>query len=447
MYDITYKQELAKALKIDDLSLLNSIVGEEEFKTLISTFDVQSYSPGNRLNYNKVDSFDFENLKNHKFCVNLHVHTSASDGLSDIRTILDSAVKIADENFINSGFGFMLAITDHDTVENAVNAVKIISSEKEKYKNLKLVLGCELSTVATDFRNQKKTLDIHTLLYCINPFEQKLSSFLHTKIEKKYSLANKTLEELNTNLVDSLSQLNIKLSLEEAAKIHPMITKGQDEVSHPLKKYIFAKTLYSYYVDNNDRIKDILQSLNVSENMLSYEKPVYMYKSMFNNERYFYIYREALEKYLNFITNNKFSIKLENIPKNIENALLLAKQICEKSHPSANRSIDAFSLFEDTLEFINTLDYGLISIAHPARINYKYVDSQVDEFFDEFWQVFKLHGKSRALAYEKYYQAYTGEKCIAVLPVIEKSASKYHLLSTGGIDSHAYCVYSRSPII
>lgn len=446
MYDITYKQELAKALKIDDLSLLNSIVGEEEFKTLNSTFDVQSYSPGKRLNYNKVDSFDFENLKNHKFCVNLHVHTSASDGLSDIRTILDSAVKIADENFINSGFGFMLAITDHDTVENAVNAVKIITSDKEKYKNLKLVLGCELSTVATNFRNQKKTLDIHTLLYCLNPFEQKLSSFLKTKIEKKYLLANKTLEDLNTDLADLLSQLNIKLSLEEAAKIHPMITKGQDEVSHPLKKYIFAKTLYSYYVDNNYKIKDILQNSNVSENMLSYEKPVYMYKSMFNNDRYFYIYREALEKYLNFITDNKFSIKLENIPKNIENALLLAKQICEKSHPSANRSIDAFSVFEDTLEFINTLDYGLISIAHPARINYKYVDSHVDEFFDEFWQVFKQHGKSRALAYEKYYQAYTGEKRIAVLPIIEKSASKYNLLPTGGIDSHAYCVYSRSPI-
>ena len=260
----------------------------------------------------------------------------------------------------------------------------------------------------------------------------------------KLKLANKTLNNLKENLSPLLVDLGLSLNLEEAAKIHPMIIKGQDEVSHPLKKYIFARTLYSYYVENNSEILEILKKENINNDFLSYEKPVFKYKSMFNNERYFYIYKVALEKYLNFITDNKYSIALSEIPENIEQYLLKAKEICEMSHPARDRSLDGFSEFSETLKFINTLEYGLISIAHPARINTNYINTDLFSFFNEFWNVYKTFGAQRAYAYEKYYQSYSASKHFERLTAIDETAKKYGLAYTGGIDSHGYGICSRA---
>ena len=444
MYDINYKKILAEALNIDDLSLLDSVVGEQEFKLLLSGFTSDSFSPGKRQDIYKIDDFDFCNLDNHRFCANLHVHTNASDGIAGIEQVLEAATAIADLN-VNAGeFGFLLAITDHDTVENAQNALKIVSADKDKFKNLKLVLGVEISTVATEFSNQLKTLDIHTLGYCINPFEKSLKDFLKNKMQLKFELANITLNKLKYEFSQLLNTLNLDLTLDDAAKIHPMITKGQDEVSHPLKKYIFAKTLFSFYVLNDPSVYSILQAENIDISLLSYEKPVFKYKSMFNNERYFYIYKDALEKYLNEITGNTYSIKLPDIPKDIEEALLKAKSICEAAHPQKNRSIDAFSEFSQTLEFINKLDCGLISIAHPARINTNYIDSDLFSFYNELWEMYKRFGKDRAYAYEKYYQSYTTKKHYERVQAIDDTALKYNLACSGGIDSHGCGVCSRA---
>ncbi len=444
MFDENYKKALAKRLGITDLSLLNPIVGENEFCTILPKLDIQNFSPGIRIDKNKIDAFDLSNVKNHKFCANLHVHTNASDGLADIEQILDSASKIADDNAANGCFGFLIGITDHDTVQSAQKVLPIITKTPDKYKNLKIVLGVEISTVATGFSNQLKTLDIHTLLYCVNPFEQSLNHFLENKMNLKLELANKTLNNLKEMLSPLLTELKLNLSLDEASKIHPMITKGQDEVSHPLKKYIFARTLYSYYVDNNPEIQKILIKENTDKNLLSYEKPVFKFKSLFNNEKYFYIYKDALEKYLNLITDNKYNIVLSQIPQHIEQYLLQAKAICEKSHPDKTRKIEAFSDFLDTLKFINTIEYGLASIAHPARINTNYVDADLFSFFDEFWYFYKKYGKDRAYAYEKYYQSYSGKKHYERLKAIESTAEKYNLKQTGGIDSHGFRIYSRA---
>ena len=444
MFDVNYKEALANSLKISDLSLLDSIVGSDELKFLLSKLDAQCFTPENHKNKSQIDTMDFSNIKNPKFCANLHVHTNASDGLANIEQILEASLKIADDNAQKQNFGFLLAITDHDTVKNAQKALQIVTKNKDKYKHLKLALGVEISTVATNFSNQIKTLDIHTLLYGINPFENRLNDFLEKKMELKLELANKTLNNLKENLSPLLVDLGLSLNLEDAAKIHPMITKGQDEVSHPLKKYIFARTLYSYYVENNPEILELLKNENINNDFLSYEKPVFKFKSMFNNERYFYIYKVALEKYLNFITDNKYSIALSEIPENIEQYLLKAKEICEMSHPARDISLDAFSEFSETLKFINTLEYGLISIAHPARINTNYINSDLFSFFDEFWNVYKTFGAQRAYAYEKYYQSYSSPKHFERLTAIDETAKKYRLAYTGGIDSHGYGICSRA---
>lgn len=444
MNDIDYKKTLARHLDITDLNLLRSVVAPNEFKEFINLFDENAYKPDNWLDINKVSTFDCQSLGNNKFFANLHVHTNHSDGLACVSQILDCAIKIADENAKNGGFGFLLAITDHDTIDGVKEALNIIIQNPEKYRNLKLVTGVEISTVGVDFSYQKKTLDIHTLFYCLNPFDEQLNMFLNEKMHQKYNLACETLNFLKKSLSSVLEELNLNLSLEDAAKIHPMITKGQDEVSHPLKKYIYGEILFSYYVQNNANLLKKLEEFGVDNKLLSYEKPVYMYKSMFNNERYFFIYKDALQKYLNFITNNKYNFILPDIPETLVKTLLTGKEICEKSHPSCESRLQAFSYFEETLKFLNSLDSGVISIAHPARINVHNIDRPLFDFFNEFWDVYKKNGKDSAFAYEKYYRSYTSSSKLKMLDDINKAADLYKLAATGGIDSHGFGICTRA---
>ena len=423
MFDKKYKEILQHNLKIKDPALLDCIVGEEEFRYFLSKYDKNSFVP----------------LKN--FCANLHVHTIYSDGTANIKEIFDNAQMIAEKN----NKQFLLAITDHDTIEGTKEALTFLLENKEKYKNLKLVLGVEISTVGTKFSGQIKAFDIHTLVYCINPFDKRLNDFINKKRQLKFELAKRILSDLQNGLENVLKTYNIELSLDEASKIHPMITKGEDEVSHPLKKYIFSKILFSHYVENDDAILNILKTKGIDTKSMSYEMPVFKYKSMFNNEKYFYIYKEALEKYLNQIIGENI-IKLPQIPQSIVETLLKGKYICEAAHPSVGKSCtgqDAFSFFEDTLSFISSLDYGLMSIAHPARLNLKNTTLEYPDFFDELFYTYKKYGRDKAYAYEKYYQSYSNKKIQGILDIIDNSADKFALAFTGGIDSHGKNICTR----
>lgn len=439
MLDKEYKTTLAQELKINDIDFGKNILGPQAFLDYLSLLKEENFAPGKRLDFETVDTFDNSNIDNGLFCANLHVHTHYSDGTSDVKTILEDSLKFAEKK------PFLLGITDHDTVEGAKEALSIVSRDYNKYKNIKIVAGVEISTVGTHFKKQTGTLDIHTLLYGINPFDKRLNNFLDEKQRLKFSLAEEVLNKLKFALSELLSSLQITLSLEEASKIHPMITKGQDEVSHPLKKYIYAKILFSYYVENNTFVLERLKKYGVSEALLSYEKPVQKYKKMFNNARYFYIYKNALEKYLSFLTGDKEQFVLNEIPENIINNLLKAKMICEENHPSLENIQPAFSSFEETLAFISSLDFGIISIAHPARLKLSNINTDVKDFFSDFWAVYKHNGGDRALCYEKYYQSYDGKKYFSYLDDIDCTADEYSFLFTGGIDSHGNNVIRRCP--
>lgn len=439
MLDKEYKTTLARELGINDVEFGENIIGPQTFIGYLSVLKESNFAPGKRLDFEKVDTFDNSNINNGSFCANLHVHTHYSDGISDVKTILDDSLKFAEKK------PFLLGITDHDTVEGAKEALSIVSKDYNKYKNIKIVPGVEISTVGTHFKKQTGTLDIHTLLYGINPFDKRLNNFLDEKRRSKFSLAEEVLNKLKFALSELLASLQISLSLEEASKIHPMITKGQDEVSHPLKKYIYAKILFSYYVENNTSVLERLKKYGISKALLSYEKPVQKYKKMFNNARYFYIYKNALEKYLAFLTGEKEQFILNEIPKNIIDNLLRAKMICEENHPSLEIIQPAFSSFEETLAFISSLDFGIISIAHPARLKLSNINTDIRDFFSDFWAVYKKYGGDRALCYEKYYQSYDRRKYFSYLEDIDAAAEKYSFLFTGGIDSHGDNVIRRCP--
>ncbi|WZL74906.1 PHP domain-containing protein [Clostridiaceae bacterium 35-E11] len=80
--------------------------------------------------------------------VDMHVHTSASDGIFSPREIVDWGVKLGMK---------AIAITDHDTIDGVKEAIEI----SKKYSDFMMIPGIEFSTFYND-------IEVHVLGYFID---------------------------------------------------------------------------------------------------------------------------------------------------------------------------------------------------------------------------------------------------------------------------------------
>lgn len=111
----------------------------------------------------------------------LHLHTTASDGLETPFKIVEMAKKM----------GFKcISITDHDTVDGLSEAQKAAEQ-----LGIELIPGIELSTL---FEGK----EVHILGYCIDPNNQMLKDLLSKFIESRKKRARKIVEKLNELGVD-----------------------------------------------------------------------------------------------------------------------------------------------------------------------------------------------------------------------------------------------------
>ena len=372
------------------------ILSEKDFIKKEKILNEISYKAGERQKADVMDSHDMRYVESGDFCANLHIHTKHSDGIMTVEQLIQKAGEIPN---------MLIAITDHDTIDGCKTALEI------RPDNIDLALGVEISTVAINFPKQPKPLPIHLLVYGINPDNKELSQFLDRKRDLKLQLAKDTIINLNNALPE------YSFTLEEAALCHPMILKGQDEIAHPMKKYTCGKILLNHFFPNAD---------------FSYEKPFFKYKYLFGQDPFAICYKRALEMYS--------GCSLPLIPDYISEKIQIAKDIYIQSHPSIGKMLDAFSSFEETVEFIASLDCGVMSIAHPARTR-----AYTPEFYTYLFNNFKKFGKDKAMFFEKYYQSYEGRYFQEWSPLINRTAENFNLLSTGGMDSHGSSVTSRCP--
>ena len=371
-----------------------AIVGEKEFIERVKRLNDVSYKPGERSNPEVMDSHDLRHVESGEFCANLHIHTEYSDGVMTIPELIEKVREIPK---------CLIAVTDHDTIDGAKEAYQICPDD------VSLCLGAEISTVAINFPKQPKPLPIHILVYGINPFDKKLNEFLDTKRDLKLQLAKNTISKLN----NALPMYNF--TLEEAALCHPMIAKGQDEVAHPLKKYTSGKIILNHFFPNAN---------------FSYEEPIFKFKYLFKGQEPYHItYKKALEMYT--------QCSLPLIPDEILERISIAREIYLNAHPSVGKMLDPFASFEETVEFVTTLDSGVMSIAHPARTK-----AYTPEFYNYLFYNFKKYGKEKAMFYEKYYQSYEGTYFKEWENVIDRAAEG--LIPTGGADSHGSNILYRS---
>ena len=368
------------------------IINETDFINRVKDLNELSFKPGERSNIYKMDTHDLRYLESGDFCANLHIHTHYSDGILSVDEIKKQTREIPN---------MLTAITDHDTLDG----VKELASSDF---DADICPGIEISTVGINFPKQPKPLSIHLLVYGIDPFDKKLNDFLDYKKDLKLQLAKDTIEKLNNELPE------YNFNLEEASLCHPMIMKGQDEVSHPLKKYTSGKIILNHYFPNAN---------------FSYQEPIYKFKYLFKGLEPFYItYKKALEMYI--------QCSLPLIPDNIIEKIMVARNIYIESHPKIGKMLEPFSSFEETVEFISTLDSGVMSIAHPARTK-----AYTPEFYNYLFYNFKKYGKEKAMFYEKYYQSYEDTYAGEWAQVIDNAAEG--LFATGGLDTHGTDILHR----
>ena len=254
--DVEYRKELLRAIGIPESKWfsIRSIIGGQEYKSIVSEFAdfPEAYTPGKSLLTVSQDDYELTGVMSRNFRISLHNHTTKSDGLMSIQELLDQAASYADEVaksnrlkdiVIAEDSPFTIAITDHDTVDGCKEAVRIIASNPEKYKNLRVVFGTELSVENRMLGNNlTKPVPFHMVVNCINPFDKSLNEFLDaTKVTRK-NVAQKFFEEYQAELQHTQARdVASRIDLDEAREFSPTLQEGLNYPWYYMKEYVRTK--------------------------------------------------------------------------------------------------------------------------------------------------------------------------------------------------------------
>ena len=265
--DIEYKQQLLEALGISPKEHLSvrSIVGQKEFEYILKKYNEMPEVYSTNLVTDESGNIKLQNVINCKYRANLHTHTINSDGKMSVKELLDAAAKYSDriekkieKEHIEDFEPFTIAITDHNTTKGCQEAVQIIQSNPEKYKNLRLVLGIELSAAEkeADGYASSKAYQVHLLAQNINPFDEELNNKIAQRLNEK-----------NPNYA-SLGNIDTVVSLLDS---QPEVTLGY---AHPLAGLSYKKVPVKEVLPNI--IKDLIKKFkNASDEHVCYVENYY----------------------------------------------------------------------------------------------------------------------------------------------------------------------------
>lgn len=233
--DAEYLEKLAQGLmdylhttKKISPNKLTSIVGSDELKNIMLNLKPENYS---------IRGKNFENVLNGTYQANLHVHTDFSDGTMTVSELLEQSAKYANKLYSKTGKNFILALTDHETLEGTKEAIKLIAQNPQKYKHLKFVAGMEKGFATpspqSPFGNPTEMSEI--IAYSINPFCPKLNKFIDELQENRKSVAKIIINEANEKIPSA------QFSLEGSNLLgtsHPksLMMDGQWAVAQYLRK-------------------------------------------------------------------------------------------------------------------------------------------------------------------------------------------------------------------
>lgn len=449
--DIKYREQLLvnAGLPPQNQHKLRSIVGPDEIKSIMLDFD----SKPNVFEYGEKGV----NVIQNKMRANLHMHTTASDGSLTVQELLDKASEYADtvkRNNPNIKTPFVVAITDHDTTDGTKEAIKIISEKPLKYKNLRVILGVEMTTfnnVATNIVNAPT--NTHVLVYGIDPNEPRFENFINITKAKKNELQykiTKTANDIHNKHFKTVDFYNVK----EAKHQYNPLNKNIIGIYNGMEAYFEVKTAVEHIVLKDEVIISELKKHNAPTTT-----------------------KELMEKLSEFHTptdgNNKIKGALDTLPEFISATTDLTKEdISKKLETGLNEpGIKSYmselksgiSKYKTTLtpkmHYMPTFEilyYNLsqqknvsMGLAHPIDTIKNITENKTKyKFLTELYSKFKSECKEKAIFSEAYYQSYKpGRKEFNESPKTQKFlktlSRAFKLLRTGSADTHGLNIFVR----
>ncbi|WP_425447506.1 PHP domain-containing protein [Dethiothermospora halolimnae] len=158
--------------------------------------------------------------------IDLHMHTTSSDGILSPEEVVDTAVK--------KGLK-AIAITDHDTVEGIAKAI----DRSKEYKNFLVIPGIELSC---DYKNN----EIHILGYFID-YNSKILSDLTKKLKDDRV-------KRGEKIVDKLNAMGLNISIDEVNEISSEDYIGRPHIARVLVNKNYVSSIgeaFDKYLGNN----------------------------------------------------------------------------------------------------------------------------------------------------------------------------------------------------
>lgn len=449
--DIEYRKDLLKnaGLNPKEFYKIRSIIGAQEIEDIMKNFNdkAQVYSAGE----------NYTNVKSCKMRANLHMHTIASDGTLGPEILLNKASNYADKVAKNNpkakNMPFVIAITDHDTTDTAKKVIKLIKNDPEKYKNLRVILGVEMTTfnnIALDIT--KNPINTHVLVYGIDPNEAKFKNFIDTTKEKKFDIQNKMIDKANS-LYEKEYGKKSPFSIEQAQDYMPPLKKGLLGVHNYASIYLKTKYGLENVVLKDEKLRTELEKNNLpmtSDGLLKGIKE-HFYPKTYNNKAI--KIEDAFSDYLSANSDlDKETIKEmyktaeekhgADFNKKLETELEEYKRTPE---PKYHYVPD----FKDLYNALDQQDGVLIGLAHPLEPVIK-IEKTEDKykFLDEFYEKFNAECKEKAKFSEVYYQSYpdktkTLQENERMIDTMNNLSEKYNLYKTGSQDTHRNDIFTR----
>ncbi len=342
-----------------------------------------------------------QNLSNGIFTKDLHSHSTHSDGYGIVTNILNQVCDYANELFKKTGKKFTFALTDHDRVSGAKEALEIINANPEKFKNVTFVPGVELSF---SFISNGEIKSGELLTYFIKPE----SKAMQTLVEDLNKNRNKMIDDCISNL-------------------------GNDFSRHEMENYFINKDGETFAYNLHFRLRNYAQIKNRVNNMAKEQNcdSHTLYEKLMNE----YVFYPGGRVGKPFVSPEGFDeyLKRNQIKTNTPIIDEKVNDICNEFFPKivdgkiVSNTENSFEKIIDTLKDENDVVLGF---AHPY-----FLAEQMTDFKSEFDKLLNM-SKNKIKFTESYHQAYNDKLPKNVINSINEFLESRGLIPIGGRDNH-----------
>ena len=450
--DIEYRKNILKNIGLtpEDQYKIRSIIGPQELKSIMSEFNEDE------LNYTSGE--DLENVFNYGIRANLHMHTVASDGSLSAKELLEKATRYADDSVRNNPNAkkvpFVVAITDHDTLESSQEVIRTIYENPMKYRNLRVVLGIEVTTynnIATDLVN--KPTNTHVLVYGVDPNEKTFQSFVNGIKSKKLDMEVSAMETANKTYQKYYGKDDF-FNLPQAKAQFNQLNKNITGIYNNLDMYFRNKIAVEHIILKNDKIKNKLQKYNMPTTTDEFMDKFSEFKFVLDRNNKVYPPEVTLPEFISNCTDmNKEEVaKIVSDGLKEEKVAQLTKEL--KSNISQykvtlNHQCEYMPTFETLYDGLKDQNQVIIGLAHPLDTT-AHVKDKGDKykFLEDLYSKFTNSCKEKAAFSEVYYQSYTGDSKSFkadsdTKQFMNEISQKYNLFKTGSQDTHSRNIFKR----